>query len=71
VKPEGKRPLGRHSRRWDIEMDSKEIGWGRVDSIYTAQEKAKRWAAVNKGVKFLVPKKVGNIFSSRGRTITF
>jgi len=59
VKPEGKRPLGRHGRRWDIKMDSKETGWERVDSIYVAQERAKWWAAVSKGMKFLVPKKGG------------
>ena len=29
-KPEGKRPLGRLTRRWEdnIEMDHKEVGWG-------------------------------------------
>jgi hypothetical protein len=36
-KPEGKRPLGRPSRRWEdgIRMDLGEIGWGvcGVDSI--------------------------------------
>jgi hypothetical protein len=28
-KPEGKRPLGRHRRRWEdnIRMDLREIGW--------------------------------------------
>jgi hypothetical protein len=31
----------------------------RVDSIYVAQERAKWWAAVNKGMKLLVPKKGG------------
>jgi len=70
VKPEGKRPLGKHSRRWDIKMYSKEIGWERVDLIHVAQERAKWWAAVNKGMKLLVPKMLGNIFSSGG-TIRF
>jgi hypothetical protein len=41
VKPEGKRSLGGHSCRWDIKMDSKEIGLERVDSIHVAQERAK------------------------------
>jgi hypothetical protein len=29
-KPEGKRPLGRHRRRWEhnINMDLQEVGWG-------------------------------------------
>jgi hypothetical protein len=32
-KPEGKRPLGRHRRRWEdnIRMDLREIGWGGMD----------------------------------------
>jgi hypothetical protein len=31
-RPEGKRPLGRHRRRWDnIKMDLREIEWGDMD----------------------------------------
>jgi hypothetical protein len=32
-KPEGKKPLERHRRRWDdnIKMDLREIGWGGMD----------------------------------------
>jgi len=32
-KPEGKRPLGRHRRRWEdnIKMNLQEVGCGRVD----------------------------------------
>jgi hypothetical protein len=32
-KPEGKKPLGRPSRRWkgNIKMDLKEMGWGGMD----------------------------------------
>jgi hypothetical protein len=35
-KPEGKRPIGRHRRRWkdNIKMDPREIGWcgmGKID----------------------------------------
>jgi hypothetical protein len=35
VKPEGKRPLGQHRRRWEdnIKMDLREIGWGGMDWI--------------------------------------
>jgi hypothetical protein len=46
-KPEGKRPLGRPRRRWEdgIRMDLKEIGWGNVDWIQLAQDRA-RWRAV-------------------------
>jgi hypothetical protein len=34
-KPEGKRPLGRHRRRWEdsIKMDLLEVGFGSVDWI--------------------------------------
>jgi hypothetical protein len=46
-KPEGKRPLGRPSRRWEdgIRMDLREIGWGVVDWIRLAQDRD-RWRAV-------------------------
>jgi hypothetical protein len=32
-KPEGRRPLGRPTRRWveDIKMDLREIGWDGMD----------------------------------------
>jgi hypothetical protein len=32
-KPERKRPLGRHRRRWEvnIKMDLREMGWGGMD----------------------------------------
>ena len=37
-KPEGKRPLGRHSRRWEdnINMDVQEMECGRMDWIELA-----------------------------------
>jgi hypothetical protein len=40
-KPEGKRPLGRPSRRWEdnIKMDLGEIGWGGMDWIDLAQDR--------------------------------
>jgi hypothetical protein len=39
--PEGKRQLGRPTRRWEdnIKMNLREIGWGGVDSIHLAQDK--------------------------------
>jgi hypothetical protein len=39
-KAEGKRPLGRPTRRWEdnIEMNLREIGWGGVDWIDLAQD---------------------------------
>jgi hypothetical protein len=47
-RPEGKKPLGRPSRRWEegIRMDLRENGWGGgVDWIRLAQDRD-RWRAV-------------------------
>ena len=46
-KPEGKRPLGRHRRRWEdiITMDLQEVGCGGVDWIELAQDRD-RWRAL-------------------------
>jgi hypothetical protein len=40
-KPEGKRPLGRRTRRWvdNIKMDLKEIRWYGVDWTDMAQDR--------------------------------
>jgi hypothetical protein len=40
-KPEVKRPLGRHRRRWEdnIKMDLQEVGWSGMDWIYLAQDR--------------------------------
>jgi hypothetical protein len=40
-KPEGKRPLGRPTRRWEdnIRMDLKEVGCGYLDWIGLAQNR--------------------------------
>jgi hypothetical protein len=45
--PEGKRPLGRPSRRWEDgnRMDLREIGLGGVDWIRLSQDRD-RWRAV-------------------------
>ena len=55
-KPEGKRPLGRHRRRWvgNIRMDLQEVGCGFMDWIGLAQDRD-RWrtlvsAVMNHGV---------------------
>jgi hypothetical protein len=50
-KPEGKRPLGRPSRRWvdNISMDLGEVGWGDVDWTGLAQDR-KRWRALGNPV---------------------
>ena len=46
-KPEGKRPLGRPRRRWEvnIKMDLEEVGGGRGDWMELAQDRD-RWPAL-------------------------
>jgi hypothetical protein len=46
-KPEGRRPLGRPSRRWfdNIRMDLVEVGWSDEDRIGLAQDRD-RWRAL-------------------------
>ena len=50
-RPERKKPLGRHSHRWedDIKMDLQEVGWGVMDWIDLAQERY-RWLVLVKVV---------------------
>jgi hypothetical protein len=56
-KSEGKRPLGRPTRRWvdNIMMDLLEIGWGGVDWIGLAQDRDKWRALVNTVMNLRVP----------------
>jgi hypothetical protein len=56
-KPEGRRPLGRPTRRWvdDIRMDLGEVRWGDVDWIGLAKNR-NRWSAlVNSALNLRVP----------------
>jgi hypothetical protein len=53
-RPEGRRPPGRHRRRWEdkIKMDLGETGFGDLDWIYLAQDRD-RWRALVKTVMSL------------------
>jgi hypothetical protein len=56
-KPEGKRPLGRHRRRWvdNIRIDLGEIGWDGVDWVDLAQDRDQLRALVNTVMNLRVP----------------
>jgi hypothetical protein len=56
-KPEGKRPLGRHRRRWEdnIRMDLRETGCGGMDWIDLAQDRDQWRAHVNTVMNLRVP----------------
>jgi hypothetical protein len=56
-KPEGKRPLGRPSRRWEdnIKMDLSKLRWDCIDWIDLAQDRDQWRALVNRVVNLRVP----------------
>jgi hypothetical protein len=56
-RPEGRRPLGRHRRRWEdnIKIDLREIGFGDVDWIHWVQDRDRWRALVNTVMNFRVP----------------
>jgi hypothetical protein len=55
-RPEGRRPLGRHRRRWEdnIKRDLQEMGWG-TDWIELAQGRDRWRAVVNTVMNLRVP----------------
>ena len=57
VKPEGKRPLGRHRLRWEdnIIMDLQEVGCGDMNWSDLAHEKDRGHALVNAVINLRVP----------------
>ena len=56
-KPTGKRPIGRHSRRWEgnIRMDFKEIGIKMRNWVDSAQDREYWRVLVNAALNFQVP----------------
>ena len=56
-KPAGKRPLGRHSCKWEdnVKMDLQEVECGRIDWIKLDQDTEKWWAHMNVVIYFRVP----------------
>ena len=56
-KLEGKRPLGRHKRRWvdNIRLDLQEVGCGYVDWIGLVQDGDRWWTFVSAVMKLRVP----------------
>jgi len=61
-KPTGKRPLGRHRRRWQytIKMDLRELGCADVNWIKLAQDRESLRALANAVRKLRVHKSWGN-----------
>jgi hypothetical protein len=64
-KPEGKRPLGRPSRRWvdNIRMDLGEVRWGNVNWIGLAKDRNRWRALVNSVLNLRVPRNAGKLSS--------
>jgi hypothetical protein len=60
-KPDGKRPLGRPTRRWEdnIKIDLQEVGGSCGDWLELAQDRDRWWALVGRVRNLRVPKMQG------------
>jgi hypothetical protein len=56
-KRDGKRPLGRPSRRKEdnIKMNLRQIGWGNIDWVNLAPDRNRWWALMNTVMNLLIP----------------
>jgi len=56
-KPEGKKALRKHRRRWEdnIKIDLREVGYGGVDWIELAQDRDRWRALVNAVMNLWIP----------------
>jgi len=65
-KPEGKRPLGSPTRRWEdnIKMDLREVGRGVMEWIELARDRDRWWSLVNVVMNLWFPQNVGDFLTS-------
>ena len=65
-KPEGKRPIGRPRRRWEvnIKMDVHEVGCVGMDWINLAQDRERWWELVTAVMNLRVPQNAGIFLTS-------
>jgi len=67
VKPEGRRPLGRPSHRWEdkFKMDLQEVGCRGMDWIDLARDMDRWWALVTAVMNFRVTYNAGKFLTGR------